>query len=243
MSPAVHGGRAKCLQRLIRLDMPVPTTVALSFSAVRGLARGQLPDMPEILATLRPRSAPVGAALVGGSRLGRAGGDPEHRHERCPPPRDERRASARRRRPRSTCASSRPMRSMWRGSIPRCFDRTGEADTTALAAALDAYEDETEEPFPQDLADQLARGAAVDGARLGRHHGPALASGQGRARRGGAGAGGAGDGSGHRPRRMWRRGDPVRRSGDGRPARSPGAISARARAAMRSSARPPARSI
>ena len=30
----VHGGRAKCLQRLVRLDMPVPRTVALSFDAV-----------------------------------------------------------------------------------------------------------------------------------------------------------------------------------------------------------------
>ena len=30
MAANVHGGRAKCLQRLIRLDMPVPTTVALS---------------------------------------------------------------------------------------------------------------------------------------------------------------------------------------------------------------------
>ena len=38
MSPSVHGGRAKCLQRLIRLEMPVPITVALSFAAVRAVA-------------------------------------------------------------------------------------------------------------------------------------------------------------------------------------------------------------
>jgi len=50
MSPSVHGGRAKCLQRLIRLDMPVPTTVALSFDAVRDIARGQMPDMDELIA-------------------------------------------------------------------------------------------------------------------------------------------------------------------------------------------------
>jgi len=49
MSPLVHGGRAKCLQRLIRLGMPVPTTVALSFAAVGDIARGQLPDMAGIL--------------------------------------------------------------------------------------------------------------------------------------------------------------------------------------------------
>lgn len=50
MSPSVHGGRAKCLQRLVRLDMPVPTTVALSFDAVRDIARGQMPDMEELIA-------------------------------------------------------------------------------------------------------------------------------------------------------------------------------------------------
>jgi len=49
MSPAVHGGRAKCLQRLIRLDLPVPTTVALSFAAVRKIAKSQIPDIDTIL--------------------------------------------------------------------------------------------------------------------------------------------------------------------------------------------------
>lgn len=49
MAADVHGGRAKCLQRLIRLDMPVPTTVALSFDAVRAIAAGELADLPQIL--------------------------------------------------------------------------------------------------------------------------------------------------------------------------------------------------
>ena len=35
-----HGGRAKCLQRLIRLEMPVPKTLALSFDTVHGVAAG-----------------------------------------------------------------------------------------------------------------------------------------------------------------------------------------------------------
>jgi pyruvate,orthophosphate dikinase len=50
MVASVHGGRAKCLQRLVRLDMPVPITVALSFDAVRGAAIGDLPDMDALLA-------------------------------------------------------------------------------------------------------------------------------------------------------------------------------------------------
>ncbi len=40
-----HGNRAKCLQRLVRLDLPVPLSVALSFDAVRGLALGRQPNL------------------------------------------------------------------------------------------------------------------------------------------------------------------------------------------------------
>jgi pyruvate,orthophosphate dikinase len=50
MSPEVYGGRAKCLQRLIRLGMPVPLTVALSFETVRGIAQGRMPDLPSVMA-------------------------------------------------------------------------------------------------------------------------------------------------------------------------------------------------
>ena len=46
---STHGGRAKCLQRLIRLELPVPTTVALSFDAVRQIAEGHLPDVSAIV--------------------------------------------------------------------------------------------------------------------------------------------------------------------------------------------------
>jgi pyruvate,orthophosphate dikinase len=50
ISAEMHGGRAKCLQRLIRLDLPVPKTIALSFPAIRAISTGQLPDLKEILA-------------------------------------------------------------------------------------------------------------------------------------------------------------------------------------------------
>lgn len=49
MAANLHGGRAKCLQRLIRMDMPVPTTVALSFHAVRLIAQGDPGDVRQIL--------------------------------------------------------------------------------------------------------------------------------------------------------------------------------------------------
>ncbi len=45
----LHGARAKCLQRLIRLDMPVPDTVAVSTATVRAIASGQQPEMERLL--------------------------------------------------------------------------------------------------------------------------------------------------------------------------------------------------
>jgi pyruvate,orthophosphate dikinase len=50
MAADTHGGRAKCLQRLIRLNMPVPRTVALPFKTVRATANGTGPDLGAILA-------------------------------------------------------------------------------------------------------------------------------------------------------------------------------------------------
>ena len=61
----LHGNRAKCLQRLIRLGMPVPDTVALSIQHVRAIAAGQRPDMSTLLdhfgswPVLSVRSSPV----------------------------------------------------------------------------------------------------------------------------------------------------------------------------------------
>ena len=49
ISRRLHGTRAKCLQRLIRLDMPVPDTVALSIPLVRKIASGQRPDLRQLL--------------------------------------------------------------------------------------------------------------------------------------------------------------------------------------------------
>ncbi len=45
----LHGNRAKCLQRLVRLGLPVPDTVALSSAMVRSIASGHRPDMHALL--------------------------------------------------------------------------------------------------------------------------------------------------------------------------------------------------
>ena len=49
-----HGKRAKCLQRLIRLGLPVPLSVALSFDTVRGISSGLPVETADILASFGP---------------------------------------------------------------------------------------------------------------------------------------------------------------------------------------------
>lgn len=56
MSTPTHGGRAKCLQRLVRLDLPVPRTVALSFDTVHKLASGYLPEVSGIMREFDPNA-------------------------------------------------------------------------------------------------------------------------------------------------------------------------------------------
>lgn len=65
VSRQLHGNRAKCLQRLIRLDLPVPDTVALSVPLVRQIASGQRPNLTDLInefgswPVLSVRSSPV----------------------------------------------------------------------------------------------------------------------------------------------------------------------------------------
>jgi len=154
MSAGVHGGRAKCLQRLVRLDMPVPTTVALSFGAVQQLAKGQLPDIAGIMAhfgdqpmlSVRPSSQDPdwggpGAILnigMNDARYVAMIGDVGE-------------AAA-------TALYLRFIRSYAEHVArldPEAFETDGLTGEAAVNAALTAYEDEADEPFPQDAAQQL----------------------------------------------------------------------------------------
>lgn len=44
-----HGNRAKCLQRLIRMELPVPHTVAIPFATVRKIVAGTMPDLTTMI--------------------------------------------------------------------------------------------------------------------------------------------------------------------------------------------------
>jgi pyruvate,orthophosphate dikinase len=155
VATTTHGGRAKCLQRLVRLDLPVPRTVALSFGTVHRIAAGTMPDMAALLAPfgdapllcVRPSSEDPdwggpGAVLNIGmndalyvdlsDRLG------------------------------AEAAATLFLRFVQSYAIhvarldPDMFDDITDTGQKGLSEALHAYEDEAEEEFPQDPAVQLA---------------------------------------------------------------------------------------
>jgi pyruvate,orthophosphate dikinase len=152
---ATHGGRAKCLQRLVRLDLPVPATVALSFDAVHAIAAGELPDMARIasafedgqLLCVRPSSEDPdwggpGAILNIGMNADRHGALSEEIGDE---------AGTRLYLKFIQSYSTHVAR-----LDPDIFDNINPRADGALQDYLDAYEDEAEEPFPQDWDVQLA---------------------------------------------------------------------------------------
>ena len=148
VSAARHGGRAKCLQRLIRLDLPVPTTMALPFDTVRAVAQGGALDMDALLApfgaapllTVRPSSqdpdwgGPGTILLVGMN---------DARHAEL-----------------ARALGAETADQLYRRFVETYAVQVARLDADDVAAddlpgALAAYADETGEPFPQDPARQL----------------------------------------------------------------------------------------
>jgi len=151
-----HGGRAKCLQRLVRLDLPVPCTIALSFHAVHRIAAGEMPDMDALLAPfgetpllcVRPSSEDPdwggpNAVLNIGVNDTRYAALTEQIGQRA--------------------AADIYLRFVQAYAIhvarldPDLFEDVAQDPLQGLGEALRAYEDETDEEFPQDPAVQLAQ--------------------------------------------------------------------------------------
>ena len=155
VSPDTHGGRTKCLQRLVRLDLPVPRTVGLSFEAVHNIARGDMPDMPLLLSPFEAgellcvRPSSEDPDWGGPSAILNIG-------------MNEARFDDFAKRLGKDVAASLYARFVHSYSIqvarldPDVFDEIGAEGEASLSAALRAYEEETDEPFPQDPAAQLA---------------------------------------------------------------------------------------
>ncbi|RZO41095.1 MAG: pyruvate, phosphate dikinase [Rhodobacteraceae bacterium] len=155
ISAPTHGGRAKCLQRLVRLELPVPKTVALPFDVVHGIAANQMPDMaqildhfdPDTLLCVRPSSQSIdwgGPKAILNIGMNHA------------------RFSALSETLGTEAAAKVYYWFIQAYSIhvarldPEIFDHIQGQGQAALEAALRAYEEETEEVFPQARAVQLA---------------------------------------------------------------------------------------
>ncbi len=156
MSANVHGGRAKCLQRLIRLDLPVPATVALSFNAVKSIAQGDLPDIKKVLQpfgekpllSVRPSSQDPdwggpGAILNIGMNDARFAALSAENGE--------------------TAAVALYLRFIQAFAVhvarldPEAFDLPDNPTRDTLDKLLQTYEEEADEAFPQDVETQLAQ--------------------------------------------------------------------------------------
>ncbi|MEW9919028.1 putative PEP-binding protein [Marimonas sp. MJW-29] len=149
-----HGGRAKCLQRLVRLDLPVPRTVAISFDAVKRIAQGNMPDIAAVVAEIpqdalmcvRPSSQDPdwggpGAVL-------NIGINNEKFEKFCDTIGEEAAATLYMRFVQSYAVNIARL-------DPDMFDEVSGDARSALAQSLHAYEVETEEQFPQDPGVQL----------------------------------------------------------------------------------------
>ncbi|HRO14664.1 MAG TPA: pyruvate, phosphate dikinase, partial [Paracoccus sp. (in: a-proteobacteria)] len=141
-----HGWRAKCLQRLIRMDLPVPRSLAISTEAVRGIAAGRMLAPEDLGRLIGPAGRLVG---VRPSALNPEWGGPgtvlnvglnDESHRRLAERLGDEAADA-----------------LYRGFIQSYAihvarldpDMFSEPDAT-VRDALRAYRDETDEPFPQD---------------------------------------------------------------------------------------------
>ncbi len=150
---STHGGRAKCLQRLVRLDLPVPRTVALSFEAVHALANGDMPDLEAIVSQFEPgsllcvRPSSEDPDWGGPGAVLNIGMNDARHKELCARMGDE-------------AASALYLRFVQSYAThvarldPDEFDLEGEDND--LSRTLHAYKEEADEPFPQDPAQQLA---------------------------------------------------------------------------------------
>ncbi len=150
-----HGGRAKCLQRLVRLDLPVPRTVALSFDAVQKIANGEMPDIASVIAEM-----PEGALMCvrpssqdpdwgGPGAVLNIGINDKRFEELCATIGEDAAAALYTRFVQTYAINVARL-------DPDMFDDVAGDGRTALMQSLRAYEAETEEQFPQDPGVQLA---------------------------------------------------------------------------------------
>ncbi|MGD1882886.1 MAG: putative PEP-binding protein [Paracoccaceae bacterium] len=150
-----HGGRAKCLQRLTRLELPVPKTVALSFTAVKSIAHGKLPDIKAILdqfpndALLCVRPSSEDPDWGGPGAVLNIGMNDQRYEPLCSVLGVDAAAAVYTRFIQSYAVHVARL-------DPDMFDSVTGDGAQGLQETLEAYEDETDEPFPANRTTQLS---------------------------------------------------------------------------------------
>ena len=148
----VHGWRAKCLQRLVRMDLPVPTSFALSAEAVRAMAQGATPQASLLgglfekgdgLVSVRPSAV---MPEWGGPQTVLNVGINDECHRKIVEARGQEAADA------IYLSFVQSYAVNVARLDPDMFAESGEG---ALARSLDAYRAEMDEDFPQDPKRQL----------------------------------------------------------------------------------------
>ncbi|MBL9059834.1 MAG: pyruvate, phosphate dikinase, partial [Mangrovicoccus sp.] len=149
-----HGFRAKCLQRMVRMGLPVPTTVALSFETVHGIASGRMPDKARILSVFGPaplvsvRASAEDPTWGGPSTVLNIGMNDERFETMCAEIGE-------------AAASTLYLRFIQTYAVQvahlddALFDTGASPTLVTIQAALAAFESETETAGPQDPAAQL----------------------------------------------------------------------------------------
>ncbi|QYX57609.1 pyruvate, phosphate dikinase [Roseovarius sp. SCSIO 43702] len=154
VSAETHGGRAKCLQRLVRLDLPVPRTIALSFKAVRAIAAGEMADGAALLEPFGPH--PLLCVRPSSEDPDWGGPRAVLNIGMCDAKRAELAETL-----GEAAAAKLYLRFVQSYAIhvarldPDVLDDVSDDPVKGLAEALDVYEEEAEEPFPQEPATQL----------------------------------------------------------------------------------------
>ncbi len=151
---ADHGWRAKCLQRLVRLDLPVPKSVTLPATTVRAIAAGHGVDAAGILDSfgdgplISVRPSPANPDWGGPATILNIGLNAK-RHARLAETHGE------------AAADALYLRFVQAYAIhvarldPDAFDGL-KPGPGALREALREYENETDAPFPEEPARQLS---------------------------------------------------------------------------------------
>ena len=154
IATVTHGWRAKCLQRLVRLDLPVPATVALPSATVRAIAQGGSVDAGGILRLfgtaplVSVRPSPENPDWGGPATVLNIGMNAGRHADLA--------------RTHGTAAAD----TLWLRFIQSYATHVARLDpdmfdvpvpsAAAIRDALRAYEGEMEEPFPEDPARQLS---------------------------------------------------------------------------------------